>query len=798
MKVSLNWLKDYVNIDKDIKEYCDLMTYSGTKVEGYEVLAKEISGVVAGVIMSTEPHSDSDHLLICRVDVSGEKPLQIVTGASNIKEGDMVPVCLSGGTLPGGVKIKTGKLRGVVSEGMLCSLSELELTVNDFPYAIEDGIFVLREECKPGDDIKVVLGLSDTIVDFELTFNRPDCLSYIGIARESAATLGVPLNIKAPAVKPANDGDNINKHLSVKVDNPVLCPRYTARMIKNVKVAPSPLWLRTKLRAAGVRPINNIVDITNYVMLEYGQPMHAFDYNFISGKQIIIRNAREGESITTLDETERPLSDEMLCIADGESLESSKPIALAGIMGGLNSEIIDSTKTVVFESANFNRENIRHTSRAVGLRTESSSRFEKGLPAVNTLLAADRAVELVQSLGIGEVVDGVIDVLSTDIDYRNIPFDYERVNKLLGTDLSFETMAGLLKPLELETDNDGSLLVPPFRSDIINTADIAEEVARLYGYDKIPITAFTGEIKEGGLTPMQRFRADINNAMTSLGFTETLTYSFISPKMYDRIRLPSDSPLRDSIRLINPLGEDTSVMRTTALPSILEALSHNYNRRIPSCSLFESATVYLKNGNMSDERKSLVFAFYGSGDFYDAKGYAQGVFDYLNIKDYETISEKNNPSFHPGRTARFEKDGVVLGTVGQVHPSVAESFEIDTEVFTAVLSVPSMYAIYNSERDYTPLPQHPSIERDLALICEEETEAGAICKAIHKYAGKSLEEVYAFDVYKGKGIEEGKKSVAVRLVLRVPDKTMTDSEAENAVVKILTGLKNELGIVLRT
>ncbi|PKM62745.1 MAG: phenylalanine--tRNA ligase subunit beta [Firmicutes bacterium HGW-Firmicutes-21] len=793
MKVSLNWLRDYVNIDKDIREYCEIMTHSGTKVEGYEILADEISNVVAGRIMSTEPHSDSDHLVICRVDVGKKDLLQIVTGASNVKTGDIVPVCLDGATLPGGKTIKTGKMRGVVSEGMLCSLGELELTVNDFPYAAEDGIFIIQEECSVGDDIKEVLKLTDTVVDFELTFNRPDCLSYLGIARESAASLCVPLNIKEPVVAPSNDGDNINKHLSVRVENPVLCPRYTARMIKNVKIAPSPLWLRAKLRAAGVRPINNIVDITNFVMIEYGQPMHAFDYNYITSKEIIIRNATEGERITTLDGTERTLTRDMLCIADG-----SKPVALAGVMGGLNSEILDSTATVVFESANFNRESIRHTSRALGLRTESSAKFEKGLPACNTLPAIDRAVELVLLLGAGEVVDGVIDVLSTDIGVRTIKFDYTRINELLGTSLNFEEMASLLVPLGLNTDKDGNLLVPPLRNDIITTADIAEEVARLYGYDKIPETNFIGEVTEGRLTPIQKFKTDINTVMTAFGFTEICTYSFISPKFYDKINLSAESALRDGITLINPLGDDTSVMRTTALPSLLDSLSHNYKRRIPSCKLFENATVYLKNGDMSAEEKSLVFAFYGDGDFYDAKGYTEGIFDFLNLKGFDVISTNENLSFHPGRQACIVKDNAILGTLGQIHPSVAENFDIDTPVYAAVLSVPLMFDAHDAEKEYRPFPLYPAIERDLALITEGAIEAGALCKAIRSFAGKSLIDAFVFDVYKGKGIEEGKKSIAVRLTFRLADKTMTDEEADSAVKKILRRLDVDMGIKLRS
>lgn len=791
MKVSLNWLKEYVNINKGIKEYCDIMTHTGTKVEGYEIMGGEIAKVIIGNIMSTEPHPNSDHLTICKVDV-GEHKLQIVTGAQNIKAGDMVPVCLDGAVLPGGKKIKKSILRGVLSEGMLCSLGELNLTINDFPYADEDGIFVVQEECNVGDNIKDALLLDDTIVEFELTFNRPDCLSYHGIARESAVSMGTALNIKDPVVKPALDGDNINNYLTVRVDNPDLCPRYTARIVKNVKIGPSPLWLRAKLRAAGVRPINNIVDITNYVMIEYGQPMHAFDCNYIKSNQIVVRNAKEGESITTLDEIKRPLTTDMLCIADGD-----KPIALAGIMGGQNSGILDNSTTIVFESANFNRENIRHTSKTLGLRTESSAKFEKGLPACNTMPAVDRAVELVLQLGIGDVVDGVIDVINTDINPKTIRFDYERVNRLLGINLSFSEMASLLEPLGLKIDADKNLVIPPYRSDIVCTVDIAEEVARLYGYDKIPATNFVAPVIEGRLTPFQKFKENTAYAMASFGFTEICTFSFISPKYYDDILLPADSILRDSIKLQNPLGDDKSIMRTTALPSLLHVLSHNYSRRIPECKLFENATVYLKDGDLSKEEKNIVFAFYGDGDFYDLKGYAEGLFAHFNITDYKTVSHSNNPSFHPGRCAMFEKNGIELGTIGQIHPQVAENFGIDQTVYAGVLYTNALYNSHESEKEFKPLPQYPAIERDLALITDINLEAGTLCEYINSYSDKSLIDTYVFDVYKGKGIDRGKKSMAVRLVFRHNDKTMTDDEADNKVREILDRLKENNKIDLR-
>ena len=792
MKVSLNWLKDYVNLPCSAHDFSEAMTMSGTKVEGYEVLEEKLHGIVVGKLLSVVPHPDSDHMVVCQVEVGGERPLQIVTGAQNVKEGDLVPVCTNGSLLPDGKTIKTGKLRGVLSEGMLCSLGELGLTTHDFPYAIEDGIFILQEECKPGDDIRDVLGMRDTIVEFELTFNRPDCLSYLGIAREAAATFHQPLNIQEPVVKGAGDGDNVVNYISVEIRNPVLCPRYTARAVKNVKIAPSPLWLRTKLRNAGIRPINNIVDITNYVMLEYGQPMHAFDANYIGSKKIVVRNAAEGEIITTLDGVDRKLTSDMLCIADGE-----KPVALAGVMGGLNSEILDSTTTVIFESANFARENIRKTSRAVNLRTESSAKFEKGLPPCNTLPAVQRACELVELLGAGEVVDGIIDINHADVDSRKVYFDWKRVNQLLGTSLTVEEMADLLRPLDLIWDGEDSLIVSPYRGDIITTADIAEEVVRLYGFDKIQATQFTGIATEGGENASQKFRTLIDRTMTGLGFNEIYTYSFVSPAELDQIRIPAESPLRDQLTILNPLGEDTSVMRTHPLPSMLRVVAHNVAHRVKAAQFYENATLYFKDGDMSREEKTLCFAFYGYGDFYELKANANALLDTLQIKGYTYASNTEDPSFHPGRCADIYCGDVKLGTIGQVHPAVCGNFDIDAPVYAALLSDEAMYSCVAEEKKYVPLPVYQAMERDLALLCDDDLEAGTLCGMIRSFAGKSLVDTYVFDVYKGKGIAEGKKSVAVRLVFRLNDRTMTDEEADSGVRKVLKKLGSEAGITLR-
>ncbi len=793
MEVSLNWLKDYVNIPEDIKTFCDGMTMTGTKVEGYNVLGSDISNVVVGKILSTEPHPDSDHLIICQIDVGKEDKLQIVTGAQNVKAGDIVPVCLDGAHLPGGKVIKTGKLRGVVSQGMLCSLGELGLTVNDFPYAVEDGIFLLEEECALGDDIRDVCKINDTIVEFELTFNRPDCLSYIGIAREAAATFGEKAKIPAPVVK-ENGGEKASDYIKVNVHNTELCPRYTARVVKNVKIGPSPLWLRAKLRAAGVRPINNIVDITNFVMLEYGQPMHAFDYEYIKSREINVRNAVEGEEIVTLDGVTRKLSPEMLVIADG-----SRAVALAGVMGGENSEITDATTTVVFESANFARENIRKTSKAVGLRTDSSAKFEKGLPACNTLPAVDRAAELVELLCCGDVVEGIIDINNADISERLVAYDRARINALLGTNISDEEMDKLLESVELISDGKGNLIVPPYRSDIINTADIAEEVVRLYGFDNIQPTMFRGAADLGGRTPFEAFRYRINDAMAGLGYCESCTYSFVSPRSLDKINIPEDSKLRDFIRLINPLGEDTSVMRTHPLPSMLEVLARNVNRKVDKCRMFEIMTLYFRDGELSNEKKTLCYAFTSDcGGFYDLKSDTEVLFTRLNISARTYVAVSDDPSFHPGRCADVKVRDLTVGRIGEVHPLVCENYDLPRGVCAAMIYTEALYESVNNERGYIPLPVYPAMERDLALICDKSQEVGKLLADIRSYAGKSLESANVFDVYCGKGIEEGKKSVAVRLVFRLADKTLTDEEADQGVKKILKKLEKEQGIILRS
>ncbi len=792
MIISLNWLKDYVDIDVSPKEFSEILTMSGTKVEGFKVLGDDIKNVVVGKVLSITRHTNSDHMWICQVDVGEGEPIQIVTGAQNVKEGDYVPVAKHKSFLPGGKKIEAGKLRGEVSRGMLCSIAELDLTTHDCPEAIEDGIYILDDSHAPGTDIKDALMLNDTAVELELTFNRPDCLALTSIGRESAAAL--KKEYKAPKMYEAPKGNEIDNYISVKVENTKLCPRYTAAVVKNVKIGPSPLWLRRRLRTAGVRPINNIVDITNYVMLEYGQPMHAFDYNFLKSKQIIVRNASEGEEIVTLDSTVHKLTPDMLCIADGE-----KPVALAGVMGGENSEITEETTTVVFESANFDRSSIRRTARALGMRTESSNKFEKGLPAYNTYPALMRALELTEMLGAGEVVSGVIDVLNTDISERRIPFDIDRINSLIGINLTSDEAASLLKPLELIVDGK-ELIVPPYRYDMEKTADITEEIARLYGFDNIPATEFSGSIEEGGYTAKQKFRLVADDRAVAMGFCQVYTYSFISPKAYDKLGVADDCCLRNSIKLLNPLGEENSVMRTTALASVLDVVAYNANRKAEEIKLFENATVYKPSEDgMSEERKQLVLAFSkcAGSDFYSMKGYVESVFEALRV-DVTDISASKAPYFHPGRQASFFVGENVAATFGQINPTVCENFSLPTDTYAAVIELDVLFDGRNTEKTFKKLPAFPAIERDLALIANDEIECGTIISAIKSSAPSTLEKVSVFDVYKGKGVEEGKKSVAFRLTFRHPEKTLNDEEADKAIEKVLEKLSADWGIKLRS
>ena len=792
MKLSREWLGEYTTIGAPDKEYCDAMTMSGSKVEGWEVTGSEISRVVVGRVLSMERHTNSDHMWVCKIDVGGERELQIVTGAQNVNIGDLVPVALDGSTLPGGKEIRTGKLRGELSEGMLCSLGELGLEQRDFPYAIEDGIFILEEDCLPGDDIREVCGLNDSVVEFEITNNRPDCLSVRGLARESACTFHTPLTFAEPTVT-AGHGD-IHEKLSVEIKDAELCPRYTARMVKNIKIAPSPKWMRRRLRASGVRPINNIVDITNYVMLEYGQPMHAFDYACLHDGKIIVRRAEEGESLRTLDGNDHALTPGMLVIADPEG-----PVALAGVMGGANSEITDETTTIVFESANFLGHSIRKTAIALGMRTDASGRFEKGLDLFATVPAVDRACELVEMLGAGEVFDGTIDVLAKEPDTTFIELDDKRINALLGTDIPREFMADTLTSLGFEL-NGNTLTVPSWRGDCTMLADIAEECARFWGYDKIEATDIRGAATQGGYSEKTLFVRKLGTACRAMGYTEVMTYSFVSPSSLDKIKVPADSPLRDNYRILNPLGEDTSVMRTTALPSMLGVLSTNLSRRNMEAKLYEMATVYKKQPGkvLADERTVLTLGAYGGDvDFFALKGAVEALLCAARTPDVRFTADTETAAFHPGRCAAVWSGDTRLGTLGQIHPDVCAAYGLDGATYCAEIDVVLLHDLEGAEPVYTPLPRFPAITRDIAVVCDAAVPVGELTECIRKAEKNVLRGVKLFDVYTGVGIPEGKKSVAFSLTLRSDDGTLTDDHAEEAVRAVLDALRESFGAVIR-
>lgn len=797
MDLSMKWLSDYIDLsDIDIKQFCHGMTMSGSKVEGYEKEGAEITGVVVGKILSVVPHENSDHLVVCSVDVGEENPIQIVTGASNVNAGDLVPAALNGSTLPNNIKIKKGKLRGVESNGMLCSLGELGLTTHDFPYAVEDGIFIIQEDCEPGQDIHDAIGFNDTSVEFEITSNRPDCLSVTGLAREASATFDREINVPVPEFKGIDE--NIDDALKVNVQNTNLCRRYCAGIVKNVKIEPSPRWMRERLRACGVRPINNFVDITNYVMLEYGQPMHAFDLRFVKDSSINIRNAVSGEKIVTLDGVERELSEEMLVIADSE-----KPVAVAGVMGGEYSGIMNDTTEVVFESAYFEPVSVRKTSKKLGLRTDASARYEKGTDPLISMTCLKRAFQLVEELGAGEVVRTVIDKDYTDKTLKKVEFSSEWINNFLGTEISEEDMIKYLNMLGFSVE-DGKVISPSFRIDIEYKADIAEEIARIYGYNNIPSTQFKG-VAEAEYTPIQKFIRKAENAMTALGCYEIATFSFISPKYFDKINLDQNSKLRSAETIMNPLGEDTSVMRTTTLPSMLEILSKNYNNRNENAKFFEIGKEYIPTGadTLPNEPQRLTLGMYGANtDFYDIKGIVDTLLDALGIHDTEYLRIANSTSFdektafHPGRSAVIVKDGVEIGVLGEIHPDTAANYGFGVKVYTAKINITEIIDLAETEISYKPLPKYPATTRDLSLICNDDIQAADIEKTIKKAAGKLLEKVTLFDVYKGKQIENGKKSISYSLSMRSHDGTLTDEQADSVMKKVLKALK-EIGADLR-
>ena len=793
MILSRKWLNEFVDCsawaDHDFSE---AMTLSGSKVETFTDLHKNIQNVVAGRIVEMVRHTNSDHMWVCQVDVGGSEPLQIVTGAQNQKVGDMVPVALDGSLLPDGKEIHAGMLRGEISNGMMCSLKELGLTLHDYPYAIEDGLWVMQEDgVKPGDDIAAVIGMDDHVVEFEITPNRPDCLSVIGLAREAAVTFDKPLRLHTPDVP--GSGEDIHDHVSIRIDDPALCPRYTARMVRNVKIAPSPAWMRERLRNSGVRPINNIVDITNYVMLEYGQPMHAFDFSCIGGKQIIVRTAREGETIQTLDGNERKLTPNMLCICD-----EHKPVCVAGVMGGANSEIVGDTAMVLFESANFNGVSVRRTASALGMRTDASSRYEKGLDMMNTIKAVERACELVELLGCGEVVDGVMDVVAKEKAPTVVKLEPDKINALLGTELSEDLMREILVSLGFILNGD-DIYVPSWRGDVEHYSDIAEEVARFYGYNKIPCTLMRGETTRGGFSEQQRFDRAIGGAVRALGYDEIITYSFISPTYYDKIRMPKDSSLRNSLKILNPLGEDTSIMRTTILPSMLEIIARNHSYRNKSARLYELGKIYLpREDGLADEPKYLSLGAYGDGvDFFSFKGSIATLLHELRITDVKYVACTDNDSYHPGRCAKVYAGETYLGVFGQIHPLVAANYGMDTEVYTAELSFDAMYEKRGDIPVYQPLPKFPAVTRDIAVVCDEAVTVGALEESIRRGAKGLLKDVSLFDIYRGPGVASGKKSVAFNLVLRADDRSLTGEEADEDVQSILAALKADHNAVLR-
>ena len=900
MNLSRKWLTEFVDVDLDAvadREFAEAMTLSGSKVELTRDLGAELQNVVVGKLVSMERHPNSDHMWVCMLDVGQAEPVQICTGAWNVHVGDYVPVALHNSMLPGGHKITKGKLRGVASCGMLCSLKELELDLHnipygeilpaallndyhpinpekpsipadiqpgakvfgpvvaagveqvdtaaygvydcrlnlggeqvtvqtrcanlhagdlaayntqsktictladlhakqeEFPHCIDDGILVLNEEdLHCGDDIRPVIGKDDHVVEFEITPNRSDCLSMIGLAREAAVTFQKPLKLHTPQVR-GGAGD-IGGMVDVEIENPDLCLRYTARMVRNVKIGPSPKWMRERISAMGMRPINNLVDITNYVMMEYGQPMHAFDFSCVSGGKIIVRAARPGETLQTLDGNDRKLTESMLCICDEE-----KPIGVAGVMGGANSEIVGDTAMVLFESANFNGTSIRRTAAALNMRTDASARYEKGLDPMMTYDAVNRACELVELLGCGEVVDGVIDVIAADTTPLQITLDADRVNQILGTDIDEPTMRKILTDLGFTLDGE-KLTVPSWRRDISPVYyhnDVAEEVARIYGFNKIPSTLMDhASTTQGGYSKEQQAERALGTVCRAAGYDEIITYSFFSPANFDKICLPADSPLRDAIRILNPLGEDTSAMRTTTLPSMLEVLARNYNYRNKNVKLYELGRTYFRRDKLADEPKVLTLGAYGDDmDFYALKGLVEALLEEFHIADVRFEAQRENPSYHPGRCAQVYAGDTLLGVFGQVHPTVSANFGVDAALYCAELRFDALYACRSEHALYTPLPRFPAVTRDLAVVCEEAVTVGALEQCIREAAGKQLAGIELFDIYRGAGVLPGRKSVAFSLEFRADDRTLTVADCETLVAKILERLGQQLGAVLR-
>lgn len=800
MDTSLSWIKAYVpDLDVTAQEYMDAMTLSGTKVEGCAALDADLENIVVGEILKIERHPDAEKLVICQVDVGTGEPVQIVTGAPNVEEGQKVPVVLDGGRVagghdgkltPGGVKIKKGKLRGVESNGMMCSIEELGQTKELFPESPEYGIYVFPEnaDVKAGENAVKALGLNDVIFEYEITSNRVDCYSVIGIAREAAATFRK--KFVPPAVKVKGSGGDVNDYIRVDVKDADLCPRYCARVVKNIKLAPSPKWMQRRLAVNGIRPINNIVDITNYVMEEYGQPMHAYDLDTIAGHQILVRRADQGEKFVTLDGQERTMDDSVLMICDGE-----KPIGIAGIMGGENSMITDHVQTMLFEAACFDGVNIRLSAKKIGLRTDASGKFEKGLDPNNAQAAIDRACQLIEELGAGEVVDGMVDVYTGIKEPVRVPFDPERINALLGTDISKEQMLEYLRMVELEYDQEyNEIVAPTFRQDIGCLADLAEEVARFYGYDNIPSTLPKGEATTGKLPFKLRVEAAARDIAEFCGFSQGMSYSFESPKVFDKLELDGEDPLRRAVTISNPLGEDFSIMRTTPLNGMLVSLATNYNRRNKDVRLYELGNIYIAEElpltKLPDERMQFTLGMYGEGDFYTMKGVVEEFFDKIGMREKKVYNPQAGKNFlHPGRQAEIRYGGKSVGYLGEVHPAVADAYGIGERAYVAVLDMPSVLPFATFDRKYEGIAKYPAVNRDISMVIPKEVLAGQIEEVIESKGGSYLESFQLFDIYEGAQIKPGFKSVAYSIVFRAKDKTLEEADVAAAMKRILKGLE---------
>lgn len=807
MNTPLSWIKAYVpGLDVTAQEYTDAMTLSGSKVEGYEALDKNLEKIVVGQIVKIEKHPDADKLIVCQVDVGAGQPIQIVTGAPNVAEGDLVPVVLDGGKVAGGhdggpmpeggIRIKKGKLRGVESNGMMCSIEELGSSRDYYPEAPEMGIYIFEKgSVQPGDDAVAALGLRDVVFEYEITSNRVDCFGVLGIAREAAATFGRPF--EPPKVEVKENDENVNDYIRVEVKDADLCPRYTARVVKNIKIGPSPRWMQRRLAANGIRPINNIVDITNYVMEEYGQPMHAYDLDTISGHQIIVRRAEDQEPFVTLDGQSHTLDDSMLVICDAE-----KPIGIAGIMGGENSMITDNVRTMLFEAACFNGTNIRLSGKKLGMRTDAQSKFEKGLDPNNAIAAIDRACQLVVELGAGEVVGGTVDVYLKKKEPKVIPFSAEKVNRLLGTDIPLEEMIGYFDKLELKYDPETSTVeVPTFRQDLEGLADLAEEVARFYGYDNIPTTLPNGEATTGKLPFALRVEQAAKETAEYCGFSESMTYSFESPKVFDKLLFDADDPARQTIVISNPLGEDFSIMRTTPLNGMLNSLSINYNRRNKDVRLYEMAKIYLPKSlplaDYPDERVQFTLGMYGEGDFFTMKGVVEECLERIGMKERVVYDPNAGKNFlHPGRQAAIIYDGEAIGYMGELHPDVADNYKIGSRVYVAVLDMPKLTEKATFDRKYEGIAKYPAVTRDISMVMDKSLMVGQVESIIREKGGKILESLELFDIYEGSQIKEGFKSVAYSITFRDKTRTLEDKDVNDVMAKILSALE-KLGIELR-